>query len=262
MTTPRPALVVGNWKMNGLLKDGLDRANLLAGRLGRAGRVPFELVICPPATLLWPIAEAIRGSPLLLGAQDCHAEPAGAHTGDVSAAMLADAGCRFVIVGHSERRAAHREGDDRAKAKAESAIRHGLTVILCVGEGSAERERGETFARVERQIATCLPAAASAVNTVIAYEPVWAIGSGRTPRPAEIEEVHGRLRAFAGSRLRDAAAPRVLYGGSVRRDNARDILSLAGIDGVLVGGASLDADEFWAIAEASIRRGERAGGTA
>lgn len=244
----RRTLIAGNWKMHGLKEDGLALAAGLAGRLRGAGQVPFDLLVCPPFTLLFPVAEAISDSPLLLGAQDCSPRHKGAHTGDISPAMLTDAGCRYVIVGHSERRQDHGEGDALVAAKASAAIADGLTVIVCVGETEGEREAGLAHAAVTRQILGSLPQAATADNTVVAYEPVWAIGTGRTATPGDVADMHGHIRETVGQRMADAGRVRILYGGSVKPDNAAELLALADVDGALVGGASLKVDDFWAIA--------------
>jgi triosephosphate isomerase len=193
------------------------------------------------------VGEAIAGSGIGLGAQDCHAEPSGAHTGDISAAMLADAGCSHVIVGHSERRADHGETDALVRAKAAAAQGCGLTAIICVGETLAERDAGRTLAVVQGQLAGSLPPAATAANTVIAYEPVWAIGTGRTPKALEIAEVHAAIRGALGGVMAGAAVVPILYGGSVKADNAAEILAIAEVGGALVGGASLNAADFWTI---------------
>jgi triosephosphate isomerase len=245
----RRPLIAGNWKMNGRRAEGGALASELARRSRRAGETRFDLVICPPATLLLPVAAAIADSAVMLGAQDCHAAPQGAHTGDIGAPMLADAGCRFVIVGHSERRTDHGETNETVRAKATAAHQAGLIAIVCVGETATEREQGATPAVIERQFRGSVPAGATAGNTVIAYEPVWAIGSGKVPTTAEIAAVHGQLRSLAGQGVGDAARLRLLYGGSVKPGNAAEILAIADVDGALVGGASLKADDFWAIAE-------------
>ncbi len=246
--SPRP-LVAGNWKMNGLREHGLGLVRDLAARAAQAaGALNCDLLVCPPVTLLSAVAEA-AGGVLSVGGQDCHAEPKGAHTGDVSAEMLADLGCRYVIVGHSERRADHGEGDAQVRAKAEAAHRAGLTAIVCIGESAEQRDAGQTLAVVEGQLAGSVPAAATAGNTVIAYEPVWAIGTGRTPTAAEVDEVHAAIRSHLKSD--DAAAMRLLYGGSVKPGNAAELLAGADVNGALVGGASLKAADFWAIAEAT-----------
>ena len=185
-------LVAGNWKMNGLAASAAELAKIIAGCQGFAGKA--DLMVCPPATLVAAFAGAARGSPVLIGGQDCHAEPSGAHTGDISAEMLADAGARAVIVGHSERRADHHETDAQVRAKAQAAWRAGLTAIVCVGEQRAEREAGKTLRRVGRQLDGSLPDGATAANLVVAYEPVWAIGTGLTPTAADVAEVHAFIR--------------------------------------------------------------------
>ncbi len=251
MTSPRRPLIAGNWKMNGLREDGLALAEDLAARMNGADEHPFDMLVCPPFTLLGSVAAAISKTSISLGAQDCHDDESGAHTGDIGAPMLVDAGCRFVIVGHSERRADHDENDTIVKAKANAVLRSGLTAIVCFGETEAERDAGRTFDVVEAQVAGSLPDAANAVNTVLAYEPVWAIGTGRTPTAGEVEDVHARIRGRLTERLGDGEANvlRILYGGSVKPGNAEELLNLADVDGGLIGGASLAADDFWAIAQ-------------
>ncbi len=242
-------LIIGNWKMNGLCRDGLERARALRARV-EADASGCDIVICPPATLLHPLARVLEGSRVALGGQDCHADEAGAHTGEVSAAMLADAGCRYVIVGHSERRAAHGESDAGVRAKAESAHHAGLTAVVCLGESEAERGAGKTLAVIEAQLAGSLPPGATAANSVIAYEPVWAIGTGRTPSADQIGAVHAHLRRRLVERLSDGGERlRLLYGGSVKPQNAAEILVLDEVDGALVGGASLVIDDLWAICQ-------------
>jgi triosephosphate isomerase len=209
-----------------------------------------ELLVCPPATLIGLVAEALVGSPVALGAQDCHADDAGAHTGDVSAPMLADLGCRYAIVGHSERRADHGESSATVRAKAAAAQRAGLTAIVCVGETWAEREADRTVAAVASQLAESVPEGAAAGNLVIAYEPVWAIGSGRTPTAGQVAEVHALIRRELAERAGNAAEVRILYGGSVKPANARELLAVPNVDGALVGGASLKAGDFLGIAAA------------
>ncbi len=247
---PIRPLIAGNWKMHGRRADGAALAGELARRARRDGSTELrcELVICPPATLLTVLADIVADSPVRLGAQDCHHLASGAHTGDISAAMLADAGCRYAILGHSERRTQHGESDDRVRAKAEAAHAAGLTAIVCLGETEAQRARGETLAVVDRQLRSSLPAAATAANTVVAYEPVWAIGTGKVPTTAEIAAVHAQLRALARSRVGDGERLRLLYGGSVKPGNAAEILAITNVNGALIGGASLDAGDFWAIA--------------
>jgi len=248
----RRKLVAGNWKMNGRRADGLKLAEEIAQRARAAGTgLGCELLICPPATLLAPIGEGLAGSPVALGGQDCHAEEKGARTGDVSAEMLKDLRCRYVIVGHSERRADHGESDAAVRAKAAAARRAGLVAIVCVGETEAERDAGRTLEVVGRQLAGSLPEGMSATTAVIAYEPVWAIGTGRTPTTADVAAVHAHIRERLAGLVADPEAVRVLYGGSVKPSNARELMAVDNVDGALVGGASLVAADFWAIAEAT-----------
>jgi triosephosphate isomerase len=229
--------------MNGLAADASEIALLAAKLVVREAEA--DVLICPPATLLARMAVAFEGQGIAFGAQDCHAAVSGAHTGDISATMIADAGGTYVIVGHSERRAGYGESDPAVAAKAAAAQGAGLTAIICVGETLAEREAGQALAVVDAQIVGSLPKGAVPENTVIAYEPVWAIGTGKTPSLADIAEVHAAIRARLGS-----PAFRILYGGSVKPTNAREILSLPNVDGALVGGASLKAADFDAILDA------------
>jgi triosephosphate isomerase len=240
-------LIAGNWKMNGRRAGAVALVRNLAARAAGAG-LRCDLLVCPPAPLLLPVGEALAGSPIALGGQDCHPDEDGAHTGDVSAAMLADAGCRFVIVGHSERRTDHGETDALVGAKAAAALGAGLIAVVCVGETLAERDAGKALDVVERQILGSLPAGATPANTVVAYEPVWAIGTGRTPTPEDVAAVHGHLRQVLGRKVPDADRMRLLYGGSVKPDNAQVLLAVPDVDGALVGGASLKANDFWGIA--------------
>lgn len=230
-----PRLAAGNWKMHGLAAD-LAEARALAAAFPDPA---VEIVLCPPATLIARMAEAVAGSALRVGGQDCHAEAAGAHTGDVSAAMLADAGAAQVILGHSERRQDHGETSALVAAKVQAAWAAGLTAIVCLGETAAERAAGRTLEVVAAQLERSLPRSARAANAVVAYEPVWAIGSGRTPSHEEIAEVHAFLR-------RHLPDPRIrlLYGGSVKGANAASIFAIPEVDGALVGGASLKAADF------------------
>ncbi len=248
----RRKLIAGNWKMNGLRASGVALARDLAGRAGEGAGPGCDLLVCPPAPMLLAVAEAIDGSPVSLGAQDCHPAASGAHTGDLSAEMLEDAGCSYVIVGHSERRADHGETDDLVRAKAEAARGAGLTPIVCLGETEAERDAGNTLAIIERQLAGSLPRTGEAADLVVAYEPVWAIGSGRTPGQGDVAEVHAHLRTQLGKHLGAEAgeAVRLLYGGSVKPENAAEFLAVNNVDGALVGGASLKVEDFWAIATA------------
>ena len=246
----RRPLIAGNWKMNGLGAEGVARARAI-GAQAAATPPGCDIAICPPASLLAPIAAALGDGAVALGSQDCAIAEKGAHTGDVSAEMLADVGCRYVIVGHSERRADHRETDTQVRGKATAAHRAGLVAIVCLGESEAERDAGAALAVVERQLAGSLPDGVVAANTVVAYEPVWAIGTGRTPTDDEIVAVHAHLRDLLSARFgSEGDGIRLLYGGSVKPANATDILALDDVDGALVGGASLDAKDFWAICTA------------
>jgi triosephosphate isomerase (TIM) len=244
-------LVAGNWKMNGL-SGALGEARRIRDRLSEpAFAAGVDAMICPPATLISRLVGEAAGSRLAVGAQDCHRAASGAHTGDVSAEMLKDAGATAVIVGHSERRADHGERDADVKAKAAAAHRAGLAAIVCIGETAGERRAGLTLAVVARQLAGSLPDGASAANTILAYEPVWAIGTGLTPTPADVAEVHDFLRAALTQRLSaEGQAMRILYGGSVKPDNARTLMAVSNVNGALVGGASLKADDFLPIVAA------------
>lgn len=240
-------LVAGNWKMNGLAASRAELAKIVAGAAELVGRT--ELMVCPPATLIAGFVTAARGSPVTIGGQDCHAEASGAHTGDVSAEMLADAGACAVIVGHSERRTDHHETDAQVRAKAQAAWRAGLTAIVCVGEQRAEREAGKTLAVVGGQLLRSLPDGATGANLVVAYEPVWAIGTGLTPTPADVAEVHAFVRKQLAERFGgEGRRIRILYGGSVKLANARELLTIPEVNGALVGGASLKAVDFLGIA--------------
>lgn len=243
--TPRP-LVAGNWKMNGLTASLLEAEKLAAGvASGQTGGC--EAMLCPPATLLAPMHAKLGSGPVLLGGQDCHAAASGAHTGDISAEMIKDAGGVAVIVGHSERRADHGEDNAVVQAKALAAHRAGLIAIVCVGETEAERNAGKALEVVGRQLAGSLPDGANAANLVVAYEPVWAIGTGRTPTAADVAEVHAFIRAQLLARFPDGAAFRILYGGSVKPSNAAELMGVANVNGALVGGASLKAEDFLGI---------------
>jgi triosephosphate isomerase len=244
-----PPVVIGNWKMNGLRADGEARVRELL-EWHRASPGVGTLGICPPAPLLVPLHRLLRDSAILLGGQDCSSEKQGAHTGDISAPMLSDAGCRMVIVGHSERRHGHGESDAEVRAKAAAAHAAGLTTILCLGETEDEWLAGRTLEVLDRQLEGSLPPSATADNLIIAYEPVWAIGTGRTPGGDEIARAHGRLRAQLARLVRAGDQVRILYGGSVKAANAGAILALQHVAGALVGGASLDAAEFFAIYQA------------
>jgi triosephosphate isomerase len=239
-------LVAGNWKMNGLQQQARAlSAQILAG----SADIACDLLICPPFTGLAVAAAILGGTRVALGAQDCHAAPAGAHTGDIAAAMLADIGCQAVILGHSERRAAHHESDDRVRAKVTAALQAGLRPIVCVGETDDERDAGEELAIVGRQVAASLP---DEFAGDIAYEPIWAIGTGRTPSAGDVATMHGHIRSALLARLGGAGRHvRILYGGSVKPENAATLLSAPDVGGALVGGASLDAAAFLAIARSA-----------
>jgi triosephosphate isomerase len=251
MARTRRPLIAGNWKMNGLKADALALAKGVADGVKQAGWTDREVLVCPPATLVAAIADATRGSGLLVGGQDCHAKASGAHTGETSAEMLRDAGASHVIVGHSERRTDCGETDAIVRAKAEAAWRAGLLPIVCIGETLTEREAGKTLAVLETQLKGSVPAGATAATLVVAYEPVWAIGTGKTPTTPEVAAVHAHIRAVLGGLVPDAAGVRLLYGGSVKGSNAGQLLAAGDVDGALVGGASLKADEFLAIAKAA-----------
>ena len=248
MTPGVRPLVAGNWKMNGLTASLAElKAMREAVDAGKAGAA--ELAVCPPATLLAQAAWALKGGKVSLGAQDCHAKDSGAFTGDIAAPMIKDTGAQYVIVGHSERRQYHGETDAAVKAKAEAALKSGLIAIVCVGETRAEREAGKAIGVVSTQVRGSLPAGGAPETVVVAYEPVWAIGTGLTPTPADVAEVHAAIRKLLGEVYGAAGAKlRILYGGSVKPSNAKELLGLANVDGALVGGASLKAVDFMAIA--------------
>jgi triosephosphate isomerase (TIM) len=244
---PRP-LVAGNWKMNGL-RDSLGEVSSICAAVARGGAGTAEIVICPPASLLMAAAAICEGSPIALGGQDCHNEPSGPYTGDISAEMLRDAGAAYVIVGHSERRSGYNEGNASVHEKAAAAFRAGLTAIVCVGETKAEREAGDALTVVGSQLAGSIPKISSAETIVIAYEPVWAIGSGLTPAPQDIADMHGFIRDRANQHLPGQGTQlRILYGGSVKPTNAAQLLGIKDVDGALAGGASLSSAKFMAIA--------------
>jgi len=249
--TARRTLIAGNWKMNGLSADGVALASGLADKMKSAGDVNFEMLVCPPATLISKVAAAISGSGIQLGGQDCHMNEKGAHTGDISAAMLKDAACGYALVGHSERRTDHGETDAIVSAKASAVQGQGLVAVICIGETEAQRDAGKTLDVNGTQIAGSVPDGSTAANTVVAYEPVWAIGTGRTPTSAEVQDVHAFIRAELAKKIGadEAAKTRILYGGSMNPKNAKELLALADVDGGLIGGASLKVDDFWAVAE-------------
>jgi triosephosphate isomerase (TIM) len=244
--TIRP-LIAGNWKMNGLKASTGEFEAMLAGAPAVASKA--DLLVCPPATLIAGFAERARGTAVAVGAQDCHPKQSGAHTGDISAEMLADAGASAIIVGHSERRSDHHEGDLLIRQKAEAVWRAGLVAIVCIGETEAQRNAGQTLDVCGGQLAQSLPDGSRADNLVVAYEPVWAIGTGRTPTIADVEQIHKFIRGLLTERFNDeGAGMRILYGGSVKPSNATELMAVANVDGALVGGASLKAADFLAIA--------------
>ena len=241
-------LIAGNWKMNGLKSSLIEFEAMLAGASDLAAKT--DLLVCPPATLIAGFAERARGSKTLaVGAQDCHPKASGANTGDISAEMLADAGARAIIVGHSERRADHGETDVLVRQKAEAVWRAGLTAIVCIGETQHQRDQGQTLDICGGQLNVSLPDGARPDNLVVAYEPVWAIGTGLTPTVGDVEQIHRFIRDSLIARFKgEGARIRILYGGSVKPSNARELLAVANVNGALVGGASLKAADFLAIA--------------
>ena len=239
-------LIVGNWKMNGLTADSRDRAIKIASSIKENETYPFHIILCPPTTMLSLVAEELKGSSIGLGGQNCHNQPSGAFTGEISAEMLKDVGCTHVIIGHSERRQQNRETSASVATKAKAAHLAGLVTIICVGELDGERTSGQADEVVTGQLKDSIPTTTTPENTVIAYEPVWAIGTGKTASNDDIRHIHALIRKEVGK------LP-ILYGGSVKASNAGEILHLPNVDGVLVGGASLKAEEFMGIAEASGR---------
>jgi triosephosphate isomerase len=247
MTDAIRPLIAGNWKMNGLKASIGEFDAMLAGAGALAGKA--DLLVCPPATLIAAFADKARGSKVAVGAQDCHPKVSGAHTGDISAEMLADAGAGAIIVGHSERRADHGETDALVRQKAEAAWRAGLTAIVCIGETRAQRDAGQALDICGTQLKGSLPDGSTAANLVVAYEPVWAIGTGLTPTVQDVEQVHNFIRGVLKDRFKgEGLNIRILYGGSVKPSNAAELLGVANVNGALVGGASLKAADFLAIA--------------
>ena len=248
MTDRIRPLIAGNWKMNGLKASMAEFDAMLAGASGVATKA--DLLVCPPATLLAAFADRAHSTTSIsLGAQDCHTRASGAHTGDISAEMLADAGARAIIVGHSERRADHGESDVAVRQKVEAVWRAGLTAIVCVGETQHQRDAGQTLDICGGQLTLSLPASARADNLVVAYEPVWAIGTGLTPTVQDVEQVHKFIRDLLIERFKaEGAGMRILYGGSVKPSNAAELMAVANVNGALVGGASLKAADFLGIA--------------
>jgi len=253
MTAARRPMIAGNWKMNGLKSDSRKLASALARHMIKRQKPGFDMVISPPFPLLAQTAEILKGSGIRLGAQDCHFNPSGAHTGDVSPELLKNIGCKYVIVGHSERRTDHAEKDAIIRSKADAALRAGLTAIVCIGETLQQRDAGRTLSVNRRQLTGSLPAGATAKNTVIAYEPVWAIGTGKVATPQQAQDVHAAIRQDLTKILgpNEATKMRILYGGSMKPGNAAELLALPDVDGGLIGGAALNADDFWAIARAT-----------
>ena len=242
---PRP-LVAGNWKMNGSVAM-LKEPRLLAAML-KDVKLKADVMVCPPAVILRRVKSVLKGTRIKVGGQDCHWNPLGAHTGDISAEMLKEAGCSAVIVGHSERRTNHGETDEIVASKARAAQRAGLVAIICIGETLEERKAGRTLDVVARQLKASLPEGSTAANTVIAYEPVWAIGTGLTPTTAEVAEVHGLIRKELGQLMGgEGSQTRILYGGSVKASNAAELMGQPHVNGALVGGASLKAADFLGI---------------
>lgn len=257
MTPGIHPIVAGNWKMNGTGASLGELRSIADGFKGDLGKLA-DAVICVPATLLWRAAEVLAGSPVRAGGEDCHPEESGAHTGDISAEMLRDAGASHVIVGHSERRTDHGETDELVRAKAIAAWRAGLVAIICIGETRNEREAGTTLAVLSRQIAGSVPPGATPDNTMVAYEPVWAIGTGRSATAEDATDVIRFIRKSVADQFDQQVANqvRILYGGSVKPDNIETFLQSGEIDGALVGGASLDSDSFARLVEAAARRGD------
>ena len=241
-------LAIANWKMNGLANEGRVLVHELSEKLKR---YEHNVIICPPFTVISQVGEVMRGTGFALGAQDCHHLESGAYTGDISATMLADIRCNFVIAGHSERRIYHHESSDLVAKKVVASIKSGLTPIVCIGENLSEREQGNHFIRISDQLLGSIPDNMDFAEIVIAYEPVWAIGTGKVATSDNISEMHNHIKAELKKRF-PANAFQVVYGGSVNKDNATEILSLAEVDGVLVGGASLKAEDFSQIVIASL----------
>ncbi len=249
MTPDIKPMVAGNWKMNGQ-RDQLDQLALMAAGMDAELADKVDGVVCPPATLLYVATTLSEDTPLFAGGQNCHSEDKGAHTGDISAEMIADCFAKFCIVGHSERRMHHGETDFEVAGKAQACWRAGLTAIICIGETEAEYDAGKAEEVLARQIAASVPDGATEDNTIVAYEPVWAIGTGKTPSPEDIRDIHAYLRESLAVRLGGPGERmRILYGGSVKPDNASELLTVLNVDGALVGGASLKAEDFLAICE-------------
>ncbi|WP_417782423.1 triose-phosphate isomerase [Terasakiella pusilla] len=247
----RRPLIAGNWKMNGLRADAKALASEIANLKKSDTADNCDLLVCPPFTVMETVGTATEGSGVFLGAQTCHTAESGAHTGDISPVMLKDAGCTHVILGHSERRTDHGESDADVQAQSIAAHTNDLIAVICVGETESERESGNALQVVREQIIGSVPAGASAQNTVIAYEPVWAIGTGKVATPDDVQTMHADIRNTLKDKLGEDAANgmRILYGGSMKPANAKELLALADVDGGLIGGASLKSEDFWAIAQ-------------
>ncbi len=250
MTPDIKPLVAGNWKMNGS-KTSLQELTAMGAGFDSSLQSKIDMMICPPATLLLTAAHVALGSGIAIGGEDCHANASGAHTGDISAEMLKDAGATAVIVGHSERRTDHGESNETVKAKAGAGLRAGLLTIVCIGETEAERKSGETLAVLKDQLDGSMPDNSVASEVVVAYEPVWAIGTGLVPSADDVKEAHAFIRENLSARFgEEGAKMRVLYGGSVKPSNAVELMGIANVDGALVGGASLKAEDFLGICTA------------
>ena len=251
----RRKLIAGNWKMNGLKADAVALAKAVFEKMDAVSNRPFDVLVCPPMNVLGYVAEVLNAS-VFVGAQDVAetTKPNGAFTGDVSAAMVKDLGATWTLVGHSERRTYHHETDAVVRQKAENAINTGLTVVICIGETLEERESGRALEVVTRQVRESTPTIANATNCVLAYEPVWAIGTGKVPTIADVAEMHAAIRDEVAKNLGAEIADgmRILYGGSVKPENAKELLGVENVDGALIGGAALKADSFWAIAETQL----------
>ena len=245
----RKKLIAGNWKMNCLQEEGIALAKAVAAKV-KAAKFDCDFLVCPPFTLLGTVKKCLRGTKIALGAQDVHFAEKGAHTGDISPLMLKDLGCAYTLIGHSERRVDHFESNELINKKAIAAHNAGLNTVICIGETGAERDAGKTIKVCQDEINGSVPDDATSKNTVIAYEPIWAIGTGKTPTAADVQEVHAAIRKALSKKLGKATANkmRILYGGSVKPSNAAELLSLPDVDGALIGGASLKADDFIAIA--------------
>ena len=251
MKIEKTALIAGNWKMNGTTEEANRLVNGLLEKYNASPPLDVKILICPPMTLLSYVSKLIEGTNIFLGGQNCHYEVSGAHTGEVSADMLCDVGCSYVIVGHSERRSQYGETDKEIFNKVESVLANGMQAIMCVGETLKSREEGSAINYVTRQLDEVLNSTLNLENLVIAYEPIWAIGTGKTPKIAEIQEIHEAIKKLLSTSLSQSQEIPVIYGGSVNPNNAEEVLGLDAVNGVLVGGASLNANDFWEIANAA-----------